>query len=352
MRWLLGAAPWVVIVIFIAVIDGGCASVEPEDLSEEPTPFPDYGDDDTPQADDDDLGGPYPAVLRPDFDEVGVSRLSPLYVEFSEEGVNGAVTLLDPEGEEVAGTSIRVGAVRFLFVPDLPLRPEATYTMSTTWGEDDALSWDFTTRAAREPVGAPAGITLRWGIEAAAASSPPGAEAFVSQLPLGILTELDGQPLSMLAGLSEEGEPVAQDLCVATFEPTSEEPAVWEDPLLATPPVVLRLSVDLSIVGFGIQVLPLRDVRFAAELEGDASGITGIAEGSFIGWVDAREVAVPGVCETLGGVAIECTPCPGDGEEQCLVFALEEIGGDVVDVELQERSVGDVKSDPACQPQQ
>ncbi len=350
MRWLVGILPWAAIVILLAIIDGGCAPVDEPGGPEEPTPFPYFGDDDDSagQGDDDDLGGPYPAILRPDFYDVAVSRVQPLWVEFSDEGV-AATLSLSLDGEAVPGTSLRVGAVRYLFVPDWPLEPETTYDVRVDWDEDDSLGWSFTTRAARAPVGDPSGVTLAWGLDEAQASSPPGAEAFVSQLPLDILATVSSGGAAVFGGTAT-GDPPEQDLCVATFDPTEAGPARWEDPLIATPGALLRLSVDLSIVGYGVQQLPLRDVRFAAELEADGDGIVGIAEGSFVGWVDLREVAVPQACETLGGVAIECSPCPGDGEEQCLVFALEEIGGDAVDVELVERTPGQVKADPACMP--
>ena len=309
-RWILGALPWVVVVIVIAWVDGGCAPVDDDDLRvEEPTPFPDFGDDDDAAADDDDdggIGGPYPSVLNPEFDEVGVSRLAPLWVELSEEGVPAELRLEDAAGDEVPGRSLRVGAVRYLFLPDTALDALATYTVTVDWAEDETLSWSFTTRDARTPVGTPDGVTVRWNLESAAASSPPGAEGFLGQLPLSIATVLDGAPPSVLAGTVGEAEgQITQDVCAPTFEPTAEADARWEDPLLVTPPTVVRLSVDLSIVGFGVQVLPLRDVRLAAELEAADDGIVGIAEGSFVGWVDLREVAVAGICDPLGAVAIE-----------------------------------------------
>ncbi len=352
LRWVLGVLPWILVVVLLAMVDGGCAPVEPEDGVPEPTPFPYYGDDDDSAAGDDDdgIGGPYPSILVPDFDQTGVSRLAGLWIEMSEEGVPATVGL-SRGGEPVPGSSRRVGAVRFLFLPDAPLAPLTTYQMTAAWGEDSSLSWSFTTRDARPAVGSPDGVTLRWDIGAAGASSPPGGEAFVGALPLSVLTELSGDGPAVLGGLSEQdAEPLVQDLCVATFEPTAAAPAIWEDPLLSTPPTVVRLSVDLALAGFGIEVLPLRDVRFLAELSGDEAGVTGIAEGSFFGWVDTREVAVVGICDTLSGVAIECVPCPGDGAEQCLVFALEGIQGAAVDLALTTRSAVDVKGDPACQP--
>ena len=354
-RWILGALPWVAVVVIIALVDGGCAPVDDEDPRvEEPTPFPDFGDDDDAVADDDDdggIGGPYPAVLNPEFDEVGVSRLAPLWVELSEEGVPAEIRLEDAAGNEVSGTSLRVGAVRYIFLPDTAFDALATYTMTVEWAEDETLSWSFTTRDARTSVGAPNGVTVRWNLESAAASSPPGAEGFLGQLPLSIATVLDGAPPSVLAGTVEEAEgQLTQDLCAPTFEPTAEADARWEDPLLVTPPTVVRLSVDLSIVGLGLQVLPLRDVRLAAELEADDGGIVGIAEGSFVGWVDLREVAFAGVCDTLSAVAIECVPCPGDGGDQCLVFALEDVEGSVIDLALERRTAADVKADPGCVP--
>ncbi len=355
-RWILGALPWVAVVVVIAMIDGGCAPVDDEDLRvEEPTPFPDFGDDDDAVGNDDDdggIGGPYPSVLNPEFDEVGVSRLAPLWVELSEEGVPAEIRLEDAAGNEVSGTSLRVGAVRYLFLPDTALDSLATYRMTVDWAEDETLSWRFTTRDARPPVGAPNGVTVRWNLESAAASSPPGAEGFLGQLPLAIATVLDGAPPSVLAGTVEEADgQVTQDLCAPTFEPTAEADARWEDPLLVTPPTVVRLIVDLSIGGFGVQVLPLRDVRLAAELEAENDSIVGIAEGSFVGWVDAREIAAAGVCDTLGGVAIECVPCPGDGGEQCLVFALEDVEGSVIDLSLERRTVAEVKADLECVPE-
>lgn len=356
LRWAIGAVPWVIVVVLLAWADSGCAPVESDDSVPDPTPFPYFGDDDDSASGDDDdggIGGPYPAVLRPDFDEVGVSRLRGQWIDFSEEGVDAVLTLSTEEGEPVPGLAMRVGPVRTLYLPDEPLNGGATYTMRVEWGDESELEWNFITRPARPTVGSPDGVTLAWDIAGAGASSPPGGEAFVGALPLGVLTELSGDgPPTVLAGMANtEADPITQDLCVATFEPTDTAPALWSDPLLATPPTVLRLSVDLSIAGFGVTVLPLRDVRLTAELSADENGVTGIAEGTFVGWVDAREVAVAGVCDTLSGVAIECVPCPGDGAEQCLVFALEDVEGEVVDLVIQPRSVSEIKADPACQPE-
>ena len=356
LRWGLGALPWVLVVLLLAWADSGCVPTPPDDSSADPTPFPYFGDDDDSVSSDDDdggIGGPYPAVLRPDFDEVGVSRLRGQWVDFSEEGVEPVLTLSTADGQPVPGSAMRVGPVRTLYLPDEPLTGEMTYTMRVQWGDDSELEWNFVTRSERPAVESLDGVTLAWDIAGAGASSPPGGEAFVGALPLGILTELtgDGSP-GVLAGMANtESDPVTQDLCVATFEPTEGAPALWNDPLIGTPPVVLRLSVDLSIAGFGVTVLPLRDVRLTAELAATEEGVTGIAEGTFVGWVDAREVAVAGVCDTLASVAIECVPCPGDGEDQCLVFALEDIEGEALNLSIQTRSVAEIKADPDCQPE-
>jgi|GEM_PF-5655944 len=351
LRWLIGVLPWALLVILLGLLDAGCAPAETPGDSE-PTPFPDFGDDDDSGVSDDDdggIGGPYPAILRPDFDETFVSRLAAQWVEFSEEGVIATLSLTAPDGEGVAGRSMRVGETRYLFLPDTPLDGDATYGMAVQWGEDSALDWTFTTRPAREPVGNIDGLTLAWDLNGAAAASPPGAEAFIGALPLGVLTQVAGE--QVVAGMAAaESDPITQDPCIATFAPTENGPARWDDPLLATPGTLLRLTVDLSVVGFGIQVLPLRDVQLAAELVADEDGILSIAEGSFVAWVDAREVAVAGVCDTLGSVAIGCSPCPGDGEEQCLVIALEDIAGQALDLDIEPRTATDVKTDPACQP--
>jgi len=176
----------------------------------------------------------------------------------------------------------------------------------------------------------------------------------VNQLPLTLLTAIGGtsDAVSVLAAGGQEVDGgFEQDLCVPTFEPTESEPAQWGDPLLQTPAALFRLTVDLSIAGFGVEVLPLRDVRLVAELAADQDGITGLAEGMFVGFGDLREVALPGLCDTLGGVAINCTPCPGDGAEQCMVFALHGIQGVVADVQLVPRLAADVKADPDCLPE-
>ena len=349
-RWAVSALPWFLFVGCLALAEGlsGCAPVEEPVGDDDDTPST-YGDDDDATGDDDDaIGGPYPAVFGQDPDATGVSRIKPLWVDFSEE-VDAAELSLALAGEPVPGTPWQVGAVRFLFMPESALDGDTTYTATVTWGADDSFSWDFTTAPARPTVGDPAGVTISWDIQGGAASSPPGAEGFIGALPLSMLTEVaaDG---AILGGLTTQGEEeIAQDLCVPTFEPAS---STWADPLLETPGSVVRLTVDLSIAGYGIAQLTLREARFQAELAADADGITGLAEGSFFAVADLREVAIPGLCETLAGVAIECTACPGDGEPECMVLALEDIAGDAVDVDVVPRAAADVKADPACLPDQ
>ena len=354
-RWALGLIPWFVFVGCLALVDGvGCVPVEEPAGDDDITPAS-YGDDDDATGDDDDaLGGPYPAVFSPDPDAVGFPRINPLWVEFSQELDVAAISLVDADGDEVPVRSLRVGDVRFMAMPDEALDGDATYTATVTWDGDDSFSWSFTTAAAHPSVGDPTGVTIAWDIPGGDASSPPGAEAFVNQLPLTLLTAIGGtsDAVSVLAAGGQEVDGgFEQDLCVPTFEPTESEPAQWGDPLLQTPAALFRLTVDLSIAGFGVEVLPLRDVRLVAELAADQDGITGLAEGMFVGFGDLREVALPGLCDTLGGVAINCTPCPGDGAEQCMVFALHGIQGVVADVQLVPRLAADVKADPDCLPE-
>ena len=355
-RWALGMLPWFVIVGCLALIEGlACAPVEAPGPGEDVTPTS-YGDDDDAAGDDDDaLGGPYPAVFSPDLDSIDVSRLNPFWVEFSQELDGVGLSLVDNDGAGVAVTTWTVGEVRFLAMPDAALTGGAEYTATVTWGVDDSFSWSFSTAPERQPVGDPTGLTIAWDIPGGQASSPPGAEAFVGTLPLMLLTELGGtaDAVTLLAagGVDDGAGGLVQDLCVPTFEPTADSPAQWDDPLLQTPAALFRLTVDLAIAGFGVEVLPLRDVRLVAELASDGGAITGLAEGMFVGYADLREVALVGLCETLGGVAISCVPCPGDGAEQCMVFALEGIQGAVAAVDLVPRAAADVKSDPACLPE-
>ena len=170
-------------------------------------------------------------------------------------------------------------------------------------------------------------------------------------LPLDVLLAVSGEgpTPSVLVGVADV-ETGTQDLCVPTFVPTGG--VRWEDPLLVAAGGVMRLAVDLSIAGFGRTTLPLRDARFMGELEGDgAGGLSGLAEGAFFAWLDAREVTIPNICDTLEGVAIQCVPCP-DGAEQCLVFWLEDVTGPTFAVEVVPRSAAQVKADPGCQPEE
>ncbi len=237
----------------------------------------------------------------------------------------------------VTGPSGDVGGVSFVsddrelvwLELHTPLEPLTAYEATLHYCNGTATS-EFTTSELGQPVTADLeGRTYAVNMASGRYIDPPGVgellgEFAEGQVLLGV-ERLSGTFLTVIAGMSEEGDYETQDLCFQTTEDSCDYSA---------PPFFSFGPKDLSY-SYGGQTFTVSDVELSGAFTADGSGFGG---GDLSLVLDAREVVVvidevdthQDLCNLTASFGAPCEACPSDGVEACLSLRVDQLEAEQV----------------------
>ncbi len=257
------------------------------------------------------------------------------------------VTVTGPDGRVPGSTA--VDGARVVWTADSPLAPLTSYDATLDWSCPDAAI-GFATSATGEHVSAGSLVGNVYALDVAAARfvSPPGiGELLAGLLTVDLLievTDASASEIVLLSGISEEGDPHAQDMCSETIE--------YADPGDFTGNPYYEFGPEDLV--FSASGLPLTmDAAIASgAFSPDGQSIEG---GVLQGSIDTRPLAPllgvqgdDGVCSLLGGFGIACTPCASGDGVFCLDIEMRDLEAHVVGADVVKVTAQDVAEDPGC----
>lgn len=137
-----------------------------------------------------------------------------------------------------------------------------------------------------------------------------------------------------------------QDLCTETIDLPA---AAWDDPVLSIGPADVTMD-------FGGYTVTLSDFAMAVAATDDCRDLR---DGAFTSELDIRVMAPlfedlmgtsnpSTICDLIEGFGASCGACSSDGQDYCLVVAVDRLDGEGGVLDLQAVTAADVAGNPDC----